>query len=816
MGSNDLDQTWRPGSGLKLIACLAFAILIWSVFFGSMVVGRTFGDLPQLQHQAVKLTEYTRSLPPQPSQFDIQPGLFEPDYHLLYQPDQFALADAARNGRLPIFDHTRMLGAKLWGNVNLDFANPLNVLYAFLPPAWVFALKTLFHMTLAVTGFVYFSHRILRLGFLGSLVGAGVYLLTPFAVDYLHWVGLHGAMCLAPWALVLTERLAVRRRALDAALLALLLAFAVALNMAQTIIFLGLLVFAYGAVRLLTSAELRTKPALIELATKLTPAALATIVLTLPVTLPELRTVAEIARQPTPFGLGDYPYLELWKPKVLLGLFLPLTTSPFFMYLLYAPGVVLALALYGLAKKSDVATAMRAVQWTALIFLVWFFVGFIDLPLHLLASRVYDAGDGEQLRGIFLLLMLAAIGIARGLSAIETGGSRLLTAGAAALSLGLAAVLALIAFMPELLPQLREAGAEPKRLLIWAQLRSPLFWLSGALALAGFATLVLGRWRPRLGGALTGVLVLGVYLAFATSKVPSYEPRPTAALGTHTGAPQCRSTRLLAFTDFNSQPFLDTQVEVRVYTDAVLWSYGLTPLGGYQTALSKKALSLYDLFIGPKYEAMRRQPFLSEELPGRFGHLARFYILTEAEAVAPGGHISDLTSQRLRLLGVGQIYSEAALTGFGNGGPGAPIATHVNRDNTCALAHFAPVAASRLAELFRLDTTAGVLPEVRPLKVSFDRGTGAYQVPLAGRAGAVVLPFEFPPAFRIRIDGRDIGKVRPTAVQMIDVPAGGKRLEIVPDTRPLLLSIIACLAGGLALLAGLVLWERRSIRSRTT
>ncbi len=173
------------------------------------------------------------------------------DIPTAYYPWNFFARQLIHNGVFPAWNPDAYSGTPFFANAQTGIFSPFNVPLWILPLNYGIALSSWLKLWLGGVG-AYFFARELRLGFWPGVLAGISFMLCAFNVVWLTFETLPAAAAMIPWALLLGERVIVRRRAGDVLWLAVVTGIAIVGGHPETAIQGFTAVFLYVVIRLVT------------------------------------------------------------------------------------------------------------------------------------------------------------------------------------------------------------------------------------------------------------------------------------------------------------------------------------------------------------------------------------------------------------------------------------------------------------------------------------------------------------------------------------------------------------------------------------
>lgn len=134
------------------------------------------------------------------------------DSFLYFYPYKAYVAQALRDGRLPLWNPHLFMGVPLLANMQTAILYPLNWPLVWLPAPQQVAASIVVHVTLAGWGVLAFARRSLKLGWWGTLTAALIFALGGFTGATVEHINQLNVIAWLPWAFFLVDVSAENRR----------------------------------------------------------------------------------------------------------------------------------------------------------------------------------------------------------------------------------------------------------------------------------------------------------------------------------------------------------------------------------------------------------------------------------------------------------------------------------------------------------------------------------------------------------------------------------------------------------------------------
>jgi hypothetical protein len=173
------------------------------------------------------------------------------DIPTAYYPWNFFAREMIRSGIFPAWNPDAYSGTPFYANAQTGIFSPFNLPLWVLPLNYGIALSAWLKLWLGGLG-TYLLARELKVGFWPGILAGVSFLLCAFNVVWLTFETLPGVAAMMPWALLLGERIARRRRPADAIALAVVSSVAIAAGHPETAVQMFAGTMLYILVRVLT------------------------------------------------------------------------------------------------------------------------------------------------------------------------------------------------------------------------------------------------------------------------------------------------------------------------------------------------------------------------------------------------------------------------------------------------------------------------------------------------------------------------------------------------------------------------------------
>jgi hypothetical protein len=756
------DHLFASALGMAL-----FILLFSKALFG----GYNYGALPQQQYMGVTWQN------PWIAQTDLpvterQPSVVDPDYHFLLDLDSIAAARELRAGHLPFFDFGRMLGVPLWGSLTYDFGNPLNLLLRYFSAPQVHLMKVLVSMLLAANGFVLLMRELGARTSIPWVVATLLYLGSNYTLYYIHTIGAYEVMCVAPMLLGVILRF-LRTGGPGSFLGSFLCAgFVIVAHYTHVAVHLMILCAVACAVALLLGRkEWRTLVVRIGL---LGLAGLCAAVACSEILRQVNLTSADSSRLAAKIVYHGYPYMEIPKEREAFStlFFGNIETSGSYWESLFIPWPAILCIGVLFAGAKPRTRGVRLMGWLAVFFAVYFFVGWIDLPLYPLMGKLY-APNPMAWRGLlsFYLPLWALAGLGCERMLLEPVPAKARTWAWVGLAVAASVAVVIIAGLQFPKSMLFQSSG----MLYESYIRSWGFWL--VLAGIGFwlgAMLLRGTFRFR--SALVVVCAMAICVGIGTSRLPFYRPADVAHVtrGDAADINTPRVSRLLPGTEYLLGA---ANVEMRFAMDSPLSTLGLKMLTGYHTSMSRQELKVFDTLVSDYHLKARDHGALHTY---SFGYYRTFL---DGRALVRNNTLRLDKVLLLKLLGVDYVIDGASLS-------------RINPEFAYDFSHWPGVSlqvptVSHLVEgvpekeVFAVFNgtledaeVTNMLARLSPARFAPTADGRGYRLDLEGKAGTLVVPYHFGRFFNVTLDGQVVAEKEGLGVCIVEVAPQNKVLEI--------------------------------------
>jgi len=155
------------------------------------------------------------------------------DSFLYFYPYKAYVAQRLLAGQLPLWNPHLFMGAPLLANMQTAVLYPLHWPFLWLPAPKQVAASIVLHVVLVGWGALAYARRSLQLGWLGGLTAAIIFALGGFVGAQAEHINQLNVIAWLPWALLLLDEAAERRRPAAGLALALVLALMILAGHAQ-------------------------------------------------------------------------------------------------------------------------------------------------------------------------------------------------------------------------------------------------------------------------------------------------------------------------------------------------------------------------------------------------------------------------------------------------------------------------------------------------------------------------------------------------------------------------------------------------------
>ena len=762
------------------------------VFGNAILGGQHYGELPQQQLTGV-IWQYPRIGDPTATVAERQPNIVDPDYHFLYELDAEAAARDLKAGHLPYFDFSRMLGVPLWGSVVFDFGNPLNLLLAFISSYGVHLIKVLVCMLTTANGFVILMRELGAKTSTAWVVATLLYLGSNYALYWIHFITAYGVICIAP--MLLGTMLWFLRTGSAGSFLSVFASVCFVVVAHYTHIAVHLLILC--AVAVLVTVLLSRQDWKVQLGrvAMLGFAGICAAVACAEILWQVQVTAADSGRVPARYIDHGYPIITIpVVPEAYSTYFFGnISTGGSYWEALFLPwaAVLCVVAVFALTSQTR-RREIRVMGWLLAFFAVFFFIGFLDIPLYWMLGKLY-APNPMAWRGM-VNLYVPVIALA-GLGAemlIAQPPPRIIRI-AAKVGLALVVFLGIAALWRDSNEDfVRRTVFNPSGAFFDSYVRTLSFWLVlGGNAL--WLVVILLRIKSSAKAAWTMAGAAAVCLGMSWSRVPTYPASEIAHVvrGDAANINTPRVARLVPGTEYLLGA---AKVEMRYVLDSPLSTLGLKMLNGYHSSMSSPELKVFDSLVSDQYIRARD----GEAYVLRAYSFAFYRTFLDGRAIVKDNAIRPDKALVLKLLGVDFVIDGASLS-------------RVDRDSIYDFSKWPGVnlqvtTASHLVEgmglkdvlaLFsgtldpeRVATMAGRLRPLTLEPLAKDQG---YEAKLNGTAGTLIVPYHFGRWFKVTLDGQPVSEPDGWGLCAVEVTPQNKVLEI----RPRRDGILARTFGGL-------------------